>query len=444
MTTIFALSSGHGKAGVAVIRISGAAAGHALRGMAGALPEARRAALRTLRDPATGEALDRGLILWFPAPASFTGEDMAELHIHGGRAVIEAVFRTLAAFPDLRPAEPGEFARRAFENGKLDLTAAEGLADLIDAETEAQRRQALRQSAGELRALYDRWRQQLIEALASIEAELDFSDEADVPDTVAHAACSVAIRLRAELMAHLADGRRGEILREGLRVVIAGPPNAGKSSLMNALAQRDVAIVSAHAGTTRDIIEVRLDLGGFPVILMDTAGIREAAGEIEQEGIRRALERAKEADHVLWLNDATCEKAARPDTTLGGDAHGARIIEVMSKIDLAPGLPAPGSAALRLSVRTGEGMSGLIERLTAEAEAAAGTGESVAITRARHRRGLEQCLAALDRFLDGNFASLELRAEDLRQAATALGRLTGRVDVEDILDRIFADFCIGK
>ncbi len=443
MTTIFALSSGQCRAGVAVIRLSGAAAGEALRDLAGALPEPRRATLRSLRHPQTREVLDRGLVLWFPAPASFTGEDMAELHIHGGRAVTEGVLSALAALPNLRVAEPGEFARRAFENGKFDLTAAEGLADLIDAETAEQRRQALRQSAGGLRVLYDGWRAAMIEALARIEAELDFSDESDVPDTVATGARSVVAALREDIAAHLADGRRGEILRDGLRVVIAGPPNAGKSSLMNALAQRDVAIVSAHAGTTRDVIEVRLDLAGIPVILIDTAGIREAAGEIEQEGIHRALERAKEAELVLWLNEAEGEAAARP-AFFPGDDPGGRIIDVVTKIDLASPLSGEYEGAHRISVRTGQGLGDLIDRLTAEARAFAGTGEGAVITRLRHRQELGRSLDALDRFLVGDFTRLELRADDLREAATALGRVTGCVDVEDVLDRIFGEFCIGK
>ncbi len=434
MTTIYALASGHGKAGVAVIRISGPAAGTALCRLAGPLPAPRIASLRTLRDPQTHYVLDHSLTLWFPAPASFTGEDVAELHVHGGRAVIEAILRVLGSFEGLRLAEPGEFTRRAFDNGKLDLTEAEGLADLIDAETEAQRRQAIRQSGGALRALYDGWRERLIESLASIEAELDFSDEGDVPDAVAERARSVVRGLRDEIAAHLADKRGGEILRDGLRVVIAGPPNAGKSSLMNALARRDVAIVSAEAGTTRDVIEVRLDLGGFPVILMDTAGIREAAGEVEREGVRRTLERAKHADLVIWLADATV-----PDATHG--ELGPRTILTVNKIDLAP---SAAGDALALSVKTGAGLDRLIAVLAEHVRQAADIGESPAITRARHRRELERCAAALERFLAGDFTQLELRAEDLRDAATALGRLTGRVDAEDILDKIFADFCIGK
>jgi tRNA modification GTPase len=437
VTTIYALSSGHGKAGVAIIRISGSAAGEALRRLGGSVPAPRVAALRTLRDPNSREVLDHSLVIWFPAPASFSGENVAELQIHGGRAVIEGVFRALASIDGLRPAEPGEFARRAFEHGKLDLTEAEGLADLIDAETEAQRRQALRQSGGALKALYDGWRERLIMALASIEAELDFSDEGDVPDAVAEVALAAARGLRTQITAHLADGRRGEILRDGLRVVIAGPPNAGKSSLMNALAHRDVAIVSAEAGTTRDAIEVRLNLGGFPVVLIDTAGLREAGSDIEREGIRRALQHAAQADLVLWLRDAGLPLGEPPEI-----AGHARLIEAVNKIDLAPS--ADFGDALRLSVKTGEGLDRLIARLSDEVRQAADIGENPAISRARHRHELQRCAAALGRFLTGDFAALELRAEDLRDAATALGRLTGRVDVEDILDRIFADFCIGK
>lgn len=440
MTTIYALSSGHGKAGLAVIRISGASAGTALEALAGDLPPPRQAVLRTLRAPASGNILDRSLIIWFPSPASFTGEDIAELHIHGGRAIIESVFRALSSFPDLRIAEPGAFTRRAFENGKLDLTEAEGLADLIDAETEAQRQQALRQSSGSLRTIYDDWRTRLIHAQASIEAELDFSDEGDVPQHVAERAQMEIRALRDEISANLDDGRGGEILRNGFRVVIAGPPNAGKSSLMNTLARRDVAIVSEQAGTTRDVIEVHLDLGGFPVILMDTAGIREAIGEIEREGVRRTLDHAREADLVLWIEDAASVNAGGTRTM--SPLINARVIEAWNKIDLTG--PQIGLHKLAFSVKTGEGLDDLIRTLTEAARDATHISENPVITRARHRSELESSRTALTNFLTEDFAELELRAEDLRLAATSLGRLTGRVDVEDILDHIFADFCIGK
>ncbi len=424
---------------MAVIRVSGPKADMTLRKLAGKLPRPRSATRAHLRNPYTGETIDHSLIIWFPTPASFTGEDVAEFHIHGGRAVIESVFRALGGFHGLRMAEPGEFTRRAFENGKLDLTEAEGLADLIDAETEAQRRQALRQASGRLRECYETWRSMLIGALASIDAELDFSDEGDVPAEVAAGARAIVSALKRDIAAQLAE-RRGEILRDGLHIVIAGPPNAGKSSLLNALAQRDVAIVSAVAGTTRDVIEARLDLEGFPVVLMDTAGIRETDGGIEGEGIRRALDRAARSDLVLWLRDATAPDVPPPDAI--AERGGVKIIEAVNKIDLAPSFEAGG--AIALSVKTGAGLDLLISRLAEKARDAADMGENPAITRARHRSELERCAEALDRFLGGGFDALELRAEDLRQAADALGRLTGRVDVDDILDKIFSDFCIGK
>jgi len=437
--TIFALSSAAGRAGVAVIRISGIEAGEALQGLAGALPEPRVATLRRLRHPVSRETLDRALILWFPAPHSFTGEHMAELHVHGGRAVVAGVLEALHAMPGLRPAEPGEFARRAFENGKIDLTEAEGLADLIDAETEAQRVQALRQSGGALRRLYDGWREAIIRAMALVEAALDFSDEADIPREAFAEARPIVRGLHDELSAHLQDARRGEILREGFRVAIAGPPNAGKSSLLNALAGRDAAIVSDEAGTTRDVIEVRLDLGGYPVIVSDTAGIREAEGAIEREGIARAFRAAREADLIVWLTDASMPSDPPP-----GLEGASRLIAVANKCDLATSLPS-GQFDHLMSVRTGAGMSEFVARLAAEVRARIGDGAaSLGITRPRHRTEIETARAALARFLEGDETEAELRAEDLREAAAALGRLTGRVDVEHVLDAIFSQFCIGK
>jgi len=440
VTSIYASSSGHGRAGVAIIRVSGPHAGHVLRRMAGGIPQARLASLRAIRNPESGEVLDRGLVLWFPAPRSFTGEDMAELHVHGGRAVLEGVLAALAAIPGLRFAEAGEFARRAFENGKLDLTAAEGLADLIDAETEAQRRQALRQSEGALRDVYDGWRVRLIAASAAVEAALDFADEADVPERVWMGARPLIETLVAEISRHLRDARGGEILRDGFRVVIAGPPNGGKSSLMNALARRDAAIVSSQAGTTRDVIEVRLDLGGYPVILMDTAGIREAASAIEREGIKRTLDRMRDADLVLWLDDLTQPDEGEPLLAALGEPP--LIIRVVNKIDLVPFADAAG--VIPISALTGEGLDALLAALLAQVRTRIETAESAVITRARHRGELERAQRSLVDFLQGSPADLELRAEDLRNAATSLGRITGRVDVEDVLDKIFADFCIGK
>ncbi|MCJ7597995.1 MAG: tRNA uridine-5-carboxymethylaminomethyl(34) synthesis GTPase MnmE [Methyloceanibacter sp.] len=434
--TICAQASGAGCAAIAVIRISGPATGEVLRALCG-LPEARHASLRALRDPRTETALDRGLVLWFPAPASFTGEDMAELHVHGGRAVVASVLDAVLSIDGVRLAEPGEFASRAFENGKLDLTEVEGLADLINAETEAQARQALAQAGGSLRTLYEAWRAQLLRAQALTEAGLDFADEADVTAQVATGADAIVAELIGQVTPHLAD-RRGERLRDGFRVVIVGAPNAGKSSLLNALARGDVAIVSEEAGTTRDIIEVHLDLDGLPVILTDTAGLREAGGKIEVEGIRRALARAQAADLVLWLIDAKKPVSAPPEPLTRGQVP---FLPVRNKIDLAPVSAAEG---VSLSAKTGEGIDTLVAELKTRArEALAAGSESPVVSRARHRAELEAALAALRRSLEPGLAA-ELKAEELRAASLHLGRLTGSVDVEEVLGAIFSEFCIGK
>ncbi len=440
-TTIYALSSAPGRAGVAVIRVSGPAAGEALQAFAGTLPAPRMASLRELRHPTTGALLDRALVLWFPAPASFTGEDVAELHVHGGRAVIDAVLSALSEVGDTRPAEAGEFARRAFENGKLDLTAVEGLADLIDAETEAQRLQALRQSDGALAQLYEAWRQKIILALAEIEADLDFSDEADVLAFSDRAAFAQIADLERDIRAHLDDSHRGEILRDGLRVAIAGPVNAGKSSLLNALARREAAIVSDKPGTTRDVVEVRLDLNGYPVIVSDTAGMRETDEEIEAEGVRRALSRAAEAEIVVWLIDGAQPEPASPPAELTSE----KLLVVVNKAELLASREAyPMDTDLFISVHTQEGVGDLVARLGEEAAKRLEAGETAPLTRERHRRELEDAARALRAFLKGSPNELELRCEDLRRAADCVGRLTGRIDVEDILDQIFAQFCIGK
>ena len=439
--TIFALSSAPGRAGIAVFRLSGPAAGRALQRLAGrGLPPPRRAVRARLRHPDSGETLDDGLCLWFPGPASFTGEDVAELHVHGGRAGIDAVTGALAGLPGLRLAEPGEFTRRAFEHGKMDLTAAEGVADLVAAETAAQHRQALRQMAGELGALYDGWRARLVRLLAHGEAAIDFADE-DVPATVTADAAAEANGLIAAIAAHLDDARRGERLRDGVRIAILGAPNVGKSSLLNRLARRDAAIVSPVAGTTRDVIEVALDLAGYPVAVADTAGLRAGGDEIEREGVRRARVRAAEADLriVMFAADAPAPDAASA-ALLAGDADA---LPVVNKIDLAPGPAAlAGRAPQRVSARTGAGFGALlaeIGRLVARRFDPAG---APALTRARHRAALEACLEALRRARTAPLP--ELAAEDYRLAARALGRITGRVDVEELLDVVFRDFCIGK
>ena len=438
--TIFALSSGRGRAGVAVIRVSGTGARDVLERLAGGVPEPRQAALRPLRDPQTDELLDQALVLFFAAPASFTGEDIAELHIHGGPAVLDGVISALGRMEGLRGAEPGEFARRAFANHKLDLTQAEGLADLIEAETQVQRRQALRQSGGDLRGLCEAWRDNVIHAAALVEAALDFSDEADVPALVEGQARPVVETLRASLLRHLDDAHKGERLREGLQVVLAGAANAGKSSLLNALSRRDAAIVSREPGTTRDVIEVHLDLGGYPVTLIDTAGLREASGEVEQEGMKRTFTRAGQADLVVWLIDGTDPQWQPPG---GLTAQENNVLLVFNKADLAQCDDAH-SDALSISAKTGEGLDSLIGLLAERAAEMMEAGEPAVVTRARQRLELEICRDALGAFLEGAPHELELRAEDLRVAARALGRVTGSVDVEDVLDRIFGDFCIGK
>lgn len=446
--TIVAPASGAGRAAIAVIRVSGPRTRAVLEALCGGVSPPRHASLRDIGPPARA-VIDRGLVLWFPAPASFTGEDMAELQVHGSRAVIREVVDAVLALPGTRLAEPGEFARRAFENGKLDLTQVEGLSDLIDAETEAQRRQALAQAEGSLRALYESWREELVRAQALVEAGLDFADEGDVVADVSAKADAIVAKLRAGIARHLAD-RSGERLRDGLRVVIAGPPNAGKSSLMNALAKRDVAIVSEEAGTTRDVIEVHLDLSGVPVIVADTAGIREAEGRVERAGITRALKRVGEADIVLWVVDATAPVWEPPaGMTLHDSPQISAIreavmrISALNKIDLAPGAGA-GREVIEVSAKTGQGIDRLIAAL---AERAAEILESGAgaplLTRTRHRAELEAAQAALQRYGDPRL-SPELKAEELRIAAHHLGRLTGRIDVEEVLGAIFAEFCIGK
>ena len=454
--TIFAPSTAAGRAGIAVIRVSGPGAGLALTSLGGnPIPPPREATLRRVADPHDGQAIDRGLLLWFPGPASFTGEDLAELHLHGGRAVVAATLEALARLPGLRPAEAGEFTRRAFDNGKLDLSAVEGLADLIDADTEAQRRQALRQMEGGLARLTGDWAARLTRVLAHFEAAIDFAEE-ELPEELAREALAAAKAVATEIAAALDDRHRGERLREGLSVVILGAPNAGKSSLLNALARRDVAIVSEAAGTTRDVVEVQLDLGGYPVILADTAGLRDlaAAGEtaqaaIEREGMARAQARAAAADVKLLLVDL--EAALRDDSTLDAARalYDPRTILLLNKADRCD----PAEAArlcgelaeyrpLVLSVRSGEGMEAALARLLDLAGDAFGGGEGAGITRLRHRRALEDCRDALDRA--GSAALPELVAEELRLALRALGRITGRVDVEDLLDIVFSEFCIGK
>ena len=437
--TIFALSSGPPPAGVAIIRVSGPGVRFGLETLVGSIPEPRRATLRSIHDSA-GAVLDRGLVLFFPAPASFTGEDVAELHIHGGRAVIAAVLGLLGGLPGFRAAEAGEFTRRAFGNARLDLTQVEGLADLVLAETEAQRRQALRQADGALGRIYDGWRERLVRARALIEAELDFADEEDVPGSVSDEAWAIAKVVRKEIVNHVSDVR-GERVRDGIEIVVIGAPNAGKSSLINAIARRDVAIVSPEPGTTRDLIEVRLDLDGYAATMVDTAGLRVAGGDVEREGIRRAQERARRADLIVWLSDVTAPISEPPALSIA-------IVRVGTKSDLIDSQSERSRATGRfdhlLSTVTGEGVQKLVADLARRVKSEFDAGESPLVTRSRHRSALQGCVAALDAALADEARAIELRAEDLRRAGDALGRITGRIGVEDLLDVIFRDFCIGK
>lgn len=446
--TIFALSSGRAPSAIAVVRVSGAQAGRVLTTLAGRLPAPRQASRRLLRDGA-GQPIDDAVVLWFPGPGSATGEDIAEFHVHGGRAVLAALLAAISVIPNTRAAEPGEFTRRAFENGKLDLTEAEGLDDLIHADTDRQRRQALRQLQGLLGDRARDWRERIIEASALIEAGIDFSDEGDVPAELRAPAVKAIETLHDEIAKVLAAQGHSERLRDGLVVAIAGEPNVGKSTLMNQLARRDVAIVSPHAGTTRDVIEVQLDLDGYPVTVIDTAGIRETDDPVEQEGVRRARARAEDADLVLWLvegGNAVDPEASPPLWTSrdGSERSGGSVWIVRNKIDLGGTGGAGPAGEFPISASRGDGIPELVDALVAFAANFFGTTEGALVTRARQRDLLRQASDNLRRSLDLVEEGEELAAEELRAAAYALGRLLGRVDVEDVLGAIFQTFCIGK
>ncbi|MFT4120140.1 tRNA uridine-5-carboxymethylaminomethyl(34) synthesis GTPase MnmE [Bradyrhizobium sp.] len=437
--TIFALSSGRAPSAIAVVRVSGARAGVVLTTLAGRLPAPRQASRRLLRD-AGRQPIDDAVVLWFPGPGSATGEDVAEFHVHGGRAVLAALIAAISDIPNTRAAEPGEFTQRAFENGKLDLTEAEGLDDLIHADTDRQRRQALRQLQGLLGNSARDWRERIIEASALIEAGIDFSDEGDVPAELMAPAVKAIAELNGEIAKVLAAQGQAERLRDGLVVAIAGEPNVGKSTLINQLARRDVAIVSPHAGTTRDVIEVQLDLDGYPVTVIDTAGIRETEDPVEQEGVRRARARAADADLVLWLTDPKAEVDQRPSGT-------APVWMIRNKIDLAAEVATVDFGASRhfaISAQRGDGLPDLVDALVGFASEFFGTSEGALVTRARQRDLLWQASESLRRSLELVEDGEELAAEELRAAAYALGRLLGRVDVEDVLGAIFQKFCIGK
>lgn len=441
--TIYALASAPGRAGVAVLRVSGSHTASVIEALTGVLPVPRHAQLCRFTAPGSDELIDEGLVLWFPAPRSYTGENMAELQLHGSRAVLAAISSALSSL-GCRLAEPGEFTRRAVVNGKLDLTAAEGVADLVDAETQAQRRQALRQLSGGLADTVSGWRERLTKLEAHLVAAIDFADDDLPPDLLSSIRAGLEA-LRDDLKAALEGGHSAQRLRAGVYAAILGAPNAGKSSLLNRLAQRDVAIVTPIAGTTRDVLEVDLELGGYPLTLADTAGLRESDDVVEQEGIRRARERAALADFKILLIDA-----AAPDTgVLQHYAPGDLV--VVNKTDLQASPPpftgedlgGGTSQALLLSLRTNTGLSELIEALTRRTAELAGLTPAPALTRARHREVVEGTLAALERALRPGL-NIDQLAEDVRLASRTLGRLTGQTGIEDLLDVVFRDFCLGK
>jgi tRNA modification GTPase len=434
--TIYALATGVGRAAIGVFRLSGSKVPDVVKAFAGNLPEPRRARLVSFRDPHSGAVLDRGLVLFFPAPASFTGEDAAEFHIHGGHAVAAAFVRAFETLPDLRAAEPGEFTRRAFLNGKLDLSAVEGIADLIEAETELQRRQALQHMSGALRDRALLWRSILLEASARLEGSIDFADEADVSGEFSEALRQLLDPLVEELERDL-SGRAGERIRDGLTIMLAGPPNAGKSTLLNALARRDVAIVSPYPGTTRDLLEVRLDIEGVAVILLDTAGLRESIDPVEAIGIERAKQKSQSADLVLWLCEAGSPQV--PDIAL--ESH-LEVWPITTKADLELGGQTKGS--LSVSAQTGFNLDLLWTRLAAFTREKSGGGEPRLITRQRHREAFQRAAESLRRMLSDVERPVEFLAEDLRVAIRALESLVGGVDADDVLGEIFSRFCIGK
>ncbi|MDH0365489.1 tRNA uridine-5-carboxymethylaminomethyl(34) synthesis GTPase MnmE [Brucella anthropi] len=433
--TIFALSSGRLPSGVAVVRISGPKVRFVLETIVGSIPTPRYAAYKLFRSR-NGDPIDRGLALFFPGPNSFTGEDCAEFHLHGGKAVVEKLLSEMGELHGCRIAEAGEFTRRAFSNGKMDLTIAEGLADLIAAETEGQRRLALQVASGTQRELYTEWRQRLLRARAFIEAELDFADESDVPGSVSEQVWQLLALLKSEIENHIASGKRASMLRDGLHVVIVGAPNAGKSSLLNFLAGREVAIISEEAGTTRDLLEVKLDLGGIPVYVTDTAGLRETDSSVEKIGIERARARMADADLVLLLEDMNDPIAVASD----------EIPKALWKIGTKADLNAESADCwtYRISTKTGEGLDQLLTNLQNFAEEQIGQIDDAVPTRQRHINLLRSTVTEIDRAINGTNLPLELRAENMRLASQYLGRITGDVDVEEILDVIFSQFCIGK
>ncbi len=441
--TIFALATAFGKGGVAVIRISGAAACDALKTLGATIPKPRRASLRTLYHPQHStpgtQHIDKALVISFPAPNSFTGEDVVELHTHGSMAVVKELLEVLGEIDGFRMAEPGEFSRRAFENGRMDLAQAEGIADLIDAETKAQQQQALRQMGGEISAIYEDFRARLVNIMANIEAYIDFPDE-DIPENIEAEMLDEIRSLMEQLNEYLGD-RRGEMLRDGINIAIIGAPNVGKSSLLNWLARRDVAIVSDIAGTTRDMLEVRLDIKGYPVIVTDTAGLRASDDKIEVEGVRRAFRKAEDADLKICMFDATAWPEQDSATAGLVDEDSIVVVNKVDKVDIVQ-----DEGALPISIHNGAGMEELLDRMEREVAGCMEGASSAVITNQRHRAAVLAAVKHLEQFLEGRQQkrNIELCAEDLRMAGREIGKITGTIGVEDILDKVFSSFCIGK
>ncbi|PLW76488.1 tRNA uridine-5-carboxymethylaminomethyl(34) synthesis GTPase MnmE [Cohaesibacter celericrescens] len=443
--TIFALSSGAVPAGVAVIRLSGPKAADVMNQIIDSEPKPRMAALRYVTNPKNGDVIDQALVLYFPGSKSFTGEESVEFHLHGGRAVVKAMIDLLGSFDGCRMAEAGEFSRRGFENGKFDLTAVEGLADLIHAETENQRKQAMRQASGAHKSVIDGWREILLYARSMIEAELDFSDEEDVPGAVSDVIWPKLQKLKQEMEHHLSYADRGERLRNGLTVVLAGHPNAGKSSLLNWFAKRDVAIVTEEAGTTRDLLELHLDIEGFPVTVIDTAGLRDSSNIVEQEGIRRALEKSENADLLIEVVDGSA-----PNERVALASRAQRLVLFNKQDRIGSEMINSGSnknaeeKVFSVSLHTGFGMDGFYDSFVKQIEELFSGAEDVLITRKRHEAYFRQCVDNVDKSLIYTDSPLEIRSEYLRMAGDELGKITGRIDVEDMLGVIFSQFCVGK
>lgn len=437
--TIFALSSGALPAGVAIIRLSGPKALEAVRRLV-KLPsgvQPRHSYLRSIRNR-NDEIIDSGLVLYFAGPNSFTGEDCVELQVHGSRAVVDAIFTELSAIEDVRAAEAGEFSKRAFDNGKMDLIEVEGLADLIHAETEMQRRLAIEQSSGNLSKLYDGWATKLTTCRALIEAELDFADEDDVPGSVSDRVWQDVQNLHDDIIIHLSQSQNAEIMRDGFRIALVGPPNVGKSTLMNALSGREVAIVTDIAGTTRDVLSVDMNIDGHYVRLYDTAGLRQTDDLVEKEGIRRAIQHAETADLVLVLNSFDSDSKH-----LSEEINNPNKLFVETKADITSSKD-DSRETLRISAKTGIGIDFLKTRISEILKAKLGSATTLAPVRQRHKNRLEETLHYVRQALESEGTDLEIRSEYLRLAANSLGRITGRVDVEDLLGIIFSEFCIGK